>query len=141
MWDDNVAVSSSIGDMVGRQLGGLTPEQALVVDTLSLCEPLAVDVLCDLVCRHDLEAAEQMHLVTVERTGDTLMARLAHPLFGELRRATAGEMYLSRVRGQLAQRLAKETDPDAPATVRRHCSPGIRLAPDPTSSCGRHVSP
>jgi DNA-binding CsgD family transcriptional regulator/tetratricopeptide (TPR) repeat protein len=132
MWDENVAVSSSIGEMVCRQLGSLTPDQALVVDTLSLCEPLAVDVLCDLVCRHDLEAAEQMHLVTVERTGDTLMARLAHPLFGELRRATAGEMYLSRVRGQLAQRLAKDADPDAPATVRRALlTLESDLAPDP----------
>jgi len=132
MWDENVAVSSSIGDMVGRQLSGLTPEQALVVDTLSLCEPLAVDVLCDLVGRRDLEAAEQMHLVTVERTGNTLMARLAHPLFGEHRRATAGEMYLSRVRGQLAQRLAKDTDPDAPATVRRALlTLESDLAPDP----------
>ena len=31
MWDENVAVSSSIGDMVCRQLGGLTPEQALEI--------------------------------------------------------------------------------------------------------------
>ena len=119
MWDGDVAVSQSISDMVGRQLHELTPEVALVVDTLSQCEPLAVDVLCDLVGRRDLESAEQMHLVTIERTGDELMARLAHPLFGELRRAAAGEMYLSKIRGKLAQRLAKDTDADSQATVRR----------------------
>jgi ATP/maltotriose-dependent transcriptional regulator MalT len=132
MWDENVVVSSSIGDIVDRQLGRLTPEQALVVDTLSQCEPLAVDALCDLVGRRDLEAVEQMRLVTVERTGNTLLARLAHPLFGELRRATAGEIYLSRVRGQLALRLAKETDADMPATVRRALlTLESDLAPDP----------
>jgi DNA-binding CsgD family transcriptional regulator/tetratricopeptide (TPR) repeat protein len=132
MWDENVAVSPSLGDMVGRQLSRLTPELALVVDTLSQCEPLAVDVLCDLVGRRHLEAAEQMHLVTVERTGNTLMALLAHPLFGELRRATAGEMYLSRLRGRLAQRLAKDTDSDMPATVRRALlTLESDLAPDP----------
>ena len=60
MWDGDVAVSQSISDMVGRQLHELTPEVALVVDTLSQCEPLAVDVLCDLVGRGDLESAEQM---------------------------------------------------------------------------------
>lgn len=119
IWDEDVAVSPSIGDMVGRQLSRLTPGLALVVDTLSQCEPLAVDVLTDLVRRRDLEVAERMHLVTVERTGKTLMARLAHPLFGELRRATAGELHLSRMRGRLAQRLAKEADPDMHATVRR----------------------
>ncbi len=119
MWDDDVAVSQSISDMLGRQLGDLTPELALVVDTLSQCEPLAVDVLCDLVHRSDIEVAEQMHLITIERTGDKLMARLAHPLFGELRRATAGEMYLSKIRGKVAQRLAGDGDGDMRATVRR----------------------
>ena len=67
----------------------------------------------------DLEAAEQLHLVTVERVAGKLLARLAHPLFGELRRATAGEMYLSRIRGRLAQRLADDADRDMHATVRR----------------------
>ena len=119
MWDGDVAVSQSISDMVGRQLHELTPEVALVVDTLSQCEPLAVNVLCDLVGRGDLESAEQMNLVTIERSGGELMARLAHPLYGELRRAGAGEMYLSKIRGTLAQRLAKDADADSQATVRR----------------------
>jgi DNA-binding CsgD family transcriptional regulator len=119
MSDGDVAMSQSISDMVGRQLRELTPEVALVVDTLSQCEPLALDVLCDLVTRDDLEAAERMRLVTIERSGDALMGRLAHPLFGELRRAAAGEIYLSKIRGTLAQRLGKDPDADMQATVRR----------------------
>lgn len=119
MWDGDVAVSQSMSDMVGRQLRQLAPGVAFVVDTLSQCEPLAVDVLCDLVSRADLEAAEQMRLVTVERAGRELVARLGHPLFGELRRAAAGEMYLSKIRGRLAERLAADHDADPQATVRR----------------------
>ena len=119
MWDEDVAVSQNLRDIVGRQLGRLTPDLALVVDILSQCEPLDVDVLCDLVHRRDLESAEQLHLVTVERVAGTLSARLTHPLFGELRRATAGEMYLSRIRGRLARRLADDADRDMYATVRR----------------------
>jgi DNA-binding CsgD family transcriptional regulator/tetratricopeptide (TPR) repeat protein len=119
MWDERVAVSDSIAALVGRQLSRLTPDVALVVDTLSQYEPLPVDLLCDLVHRRDLEAAEQANVVTVERSGSKLIARLAHPLFGELRRAAASEMYLSRIRGKLAQRLAKEPDADVHATVRR----------------------
>lgn len=119
IWDDNVAVSASLSDTVACQMGRLDPQLALVVDTLSQCEPLAVDVLCDLVDRPDLAAAERMGLVSVERTGSGLMARLAHPLFGELRRAAAGEMYLSGIRGRLAMRLAQEVDADMQATVRR----------------------
>ena len=119
VWDGDVAVSQSISDMVGRQLRRLTPEVALVIDALSQCEPLAVDALCDLAARADLETAEQMRLVTVERSGGELVARLAHPLYGELRRSTVGEMYLSKLRGRLAERLAKDPDPDRQATVRR----------------------
>jgi DNA-binding CsgD family transcriptional regulator len=119
MWDGDVAVSASLSDTVGCQLSRLSKPLAMVVDMLSQCEPLAVDVLCDLVRRRDLAAAESQALVNVERTGAGLMARLAHPLFGELRRASAGEMYLSAIRGKLATRLAKERDADMQATVRR----------------------
>ena len=119
MSDGDVAVSQNISDMVGAQLDRLSPELTLVVDTLSQCEPLEADVLADLVRRQDIEVAEQMHLVTVERTAGKLMVRLAHPLFGELRRATAGEMHLSTIRGALARRLAKDVDGDIQSTVRR----------------------
>jgi DNA-binding CsgD family transcriptional regulator len=119
MWDRDVAVSPNIGEMVGRQLGRLTPELASVVDTLSQCEPIGLDVLCDLVGRPDVEVAERMRLVTVERSGAALSVRLAHPLFGEIRRATAGEMYLSSIRGRLAERLGRDDDRDMQDTVRR----------------------
>ncbi len=119
MWDGDVAVSRSLSDTVVRQMGRLNPRTASVVDTLSQCEPLPVDVLCDLVRRRDLTAAESIGMVSVERTGGGLMARLAHPLFGELRRASAGEMHLSTIRGRLATRLAEDADADMQATVRR----------------------
>ena len=119
MWDERVAVSQNITDMVGRHLGELSEGVELVVDTLSQCEPLAVDVLCTVADRTDLETAEQMRLVNVERSGNERMARLAHPLYGELRRASAGEMYLSRIRGKLAQGLGEKPDADMQSTVRR----------------------
>jgi DNA-binding CsgD family transcriptional regulator len=118
-WDGGVAVSQSMTDLVGSQLDRLSPELARVVDVLSQCEPLEADVLADLVGREQLEAADRLHLITVERTGGTLMARLAHPLFGELRRAAAGELHLSTVRGELAKRLSARADRDPQATVRR----------------------
>ncbi|OBF24013.1 LuxR family transcriptional regulator [Mycobacterium kubicae] len=132
MWDGDVAVSATLSDSVASQMGRLSPRVAVVIDTLSQCEPLAVDVLCGLVRRRDLKVAEEMGLVIVERTGDTLAARLAHPLFGELRRANAGEMYLSTIRGKLATRLAQDSEQDLQAIVRRgllHLESD--LAPDP----------
>ncbi len=119
VWDGDVAVSATLSDTLAHQMGRLSPAVAMVVDVLSQCEPLAVDVLCDLVPRRDLAAAESMGLVSVERTAAGLRARLAHPLFGELRRASAGEMHLSAIRGRLAARLADDEDADMQATVRR----------------------
>ncbi|OBI88670.1 LuxR C-terminal-related transcriptional regulator [Mycobacterium sp. 1245805.9] len=142
MWDGDVAVSPSLSDTVGRQLGRLDPEPALVIDMLSQCEPLAVDVLCDLVPRRDLAVAESMGLVSVERTAGGLMARLAHPLFGELRRASAGEMYLSSIRGRLASRLAKDADSDMQATVRRallHLESDLDPEPELYLEAARHA--
>jgi DNA-binding CsgD family transcriptional regulator len=119
MWDGDVAVTPNLSDMLGRQLSRMSPGVARVVDTLAQCEPLGVELLCDLMRRQDLESAEQMHLVTVERVGTERLARLTHPLFGELRRVTAGELYLSKIRGRLARRLGQEVDRDMRATVRR----------------------
>jgi DNA-binding NarL/FixJ family response regulator len=132
MWDGDLAVSPSITDMVGSHLDRLPPGPAMVVDLLSQCEPLDVDVLCDLVRREDLEAAETLRVVTVERDGTRLLVRLAHPLYGELRRATAGEMYLSGLRGRLVQRMSSDPDDDLRATVRRALLMlGSDLKPDP----------
>jgi len=132
IWDGGVAVSQSMSDLVGNQLDRLPPELALVVDTLSQCEPLDVGMLKDLVGREHLATAEQMHLISVERTAGALMARLAHPLYGELRRATAGEMYLSKVRGDLATRMAGQVDSDPQTTVRRALlTLESDLSPDP----------
>lgn len=119
MWDGDVAVSHNLSEMLSQQLGRVTPGVAQVLDTLSQCEPLSVEVLCDLVRRRDVVSAEQNSLILVERVGEERLVRLAHPLIGELRRATAGEMYLSGIRGRLAQRLSRESDRDIRATVRR----------------------
>jgi DNA-binding CsgD family transcriptional regulator len=119
IWEGDVAVSQSMSDLVGNELDRLEPEVALVVDTLSQYEPMDVDMLAEAVGREHLAMAEKMHLITIERTKGALMARLAHPLYGELRRCTAGEMYLSTVRGDLAKRLAGRADNDPQTTVRR----------------------
>lgn len=119
IWDGDVAVSQSMSDLLGDQLDRLPPDLARVVDMLSQCEPLDTDVLAGVVGREQVEKADALRLITVERTGGTLMARLAHPLYGELRRAAVSEMHLSRVRGELATQLAAAPDRDPQATVRR----------------------
>lgn len=135
MWDGDVAVSQNMNDLVGNQLDRLPDRLALVVDMLSLCEPLDVEVLLDLTGPQDLETAEKMNLVRVERSGSGLRVTLAHPIFGELRRAAAGEMYLSRLRGRLARRLGAgngaAVDEPQRTVLRAQLALDSDLPPDP----------
>ena len=135
IWEGDVAVSQNMNDLVGNRLDQLPPEQALVLDALSLCEPLELDILLGLAARQDVETAEQMHLIRVERVGGKMFASLAHPLFGELRRTAAGEMYLSALRGRLAELLgarqnAGDVDPQR-MVVRAKLALESDLPPDP----------
>ena len=134
LWDGDVAVSQSMNDLVGTRLHQLPSGQGLLLDALSQCEPLDLEVLRELVPAEDLEAAEQAHLIRVERVGGRLLVRLSHPLFGELRRDAAGEMYLSRLRGQLAELLGRlpgggEADPQR-IVVRAQLALDSTLPPD-----------
>ncbi len=100
-------------------MGRLSPRVAMVVDTLSQCEPLAVEVLCDVARRRDLAAAEQMGLVSIERTGARVDGQAGAPA---VRRAAPRQRRRAvsvGIRGRLATRLAEEGDADMQATVRR----------------------
>ena len=135
MWDGDVAMSQTMSALVGHRLDRLPAALAMVLDALSLCEPLDADVLTDLAGREAVEAAERMGLIRVERSASRLRATLAHPIFGEVRRASAGEMYLSRLRGRLARRLAEVTagpvDEPQRAVVRAKLMVDSDLPPDP----------
>ena len=74
---------------------------------VALAEPVTVPTLCTLTSPADVEQAEGRGLVRA----DGLVARLAHPLYGEVRRAVMGTLRARRLRGQVAQTLDAEPDP------------------------------
>jgi DNA-binding CsgD family transcriptional regulator len=78
-----------------------------VVDVVALAEPVAVASLLALTSAEGLEAAEHRGLVRI----DGSVARLAHPLYGEVRRAAMGNVRARRLRGRVAQTLNAGPDP------------------------------
>lgn len=68
-------------------------------------------------------------LVTVARDGDSWLARLTHPLYGEVVRARTGELRARRLRGRLAVALAE----GAPHKVLQRAVLAVdsELEPDP----------
>ena len=106
-WTSEPAISPELAGLLEDQIGGLAPGVQDVVDLVALAEPVAVPTLSTLTSPADLEQAENRGLV---RT-DGLVVRLAHPLYGEVRRAAMGTLRARRLRGQVAQTLAAVPDP------------------------------
>ena len=77
------------------------------MDLVALAEPIAVSTLSELASPADLEEAERRGLVRTDGT----VARLAHPLYGEVRRAAMGTLRARRLRGRVAVTLEPRPDP------------------------------
>ncbi|HET7668590.1 MAG TPA: helix-turn-helix transcriptional regulator, partial [Mycobacterium sp.] len=108
-WLPGSVVPSSVCELIEHQMGGLTDAVADAVDVLSVAEPLTLRMLVDIVGREAVEHAEHRGLIIVDGR-DEPVVRLAHPLYGEVRRLRAGSIRLRRLRGAVAARLAPDGD-------------------------------
>lgn len=106
-WTSEPAISPELAGLLEREIGGLPAGVQEVVDLVALAEPVAVPTLSALTSPADLEQAEDRGLVLI----DGLVARLAHPLYGEVRRAAMGTLRARRLRGRVAQTLDVAPDP------------------------------
>ncbi|WP_435591776.1 LuxR C-terminal-related transcriptional regulator [Nocardia sp. bgisy118] len=106
-------------DMVNARILTLSDDVRAVVDLLALSEPLPVDLLDAAVERGAVERAEDAGVVSVESGEDRWDARLAHPLFGEVRRAGMGRLRARRLRGEIAVALADKDFRHSGGQVRR----------------------
>ncbi len=122
-WTSEPAISPELADLLEREIGGLAAGVQDVVDLVALAEPVAVPTLSALTSPQDLEDAENRGLVRA----DGLVARLAHPLYGEVRRAAMGTLRARRLRGRVAQTLDPSVDPVPRAVLTLDSD----LAPDP----------
>jgi len=104
-WHDEPEISPELATIVGEQIGELGGDVRDVVDLVSLGEPLAVPALVDLTSSAAVEAAEGQGLVRLGHEHAGWTARLAHPMYGEVRRAAMGVQRARRLRGMLATRV------------------------------------
>ncbi|OBF26736.1 hypothetical protein A5724_30970 [Mycobacterium sp. ACS1612] len=115
-WLPGEVVPSSVCELIEHQIGDLTGVVADTIDVLSVAEPLSLSVLVDIVGHEPVEEAETRGLIKVGG-GDKPSVRLAHPLYGEVRRFRAGHIRMRRLRGTVASRL--KADGDARHILRR----------------------
>jgi DNA-binding CsgD family transcriptional regulator len=105
-WTGELAGATRLAELVATRLDTIAETARTTVELAAWGEPLPIGVLQRLVDRPAVQAAEQSGLLVLERSGRRVVARLAHPLHGEVLRAT---LPVSRVRS-VAERLAAAFD-------------------------------
>ncbi|MBC9225256.1 AAA family ATPase [Aeromicrobium sp. 636] len=106
-WMSEPTITPELADLLGLEIGALKLGVRDVLDVVTLAEPVDLATLAALTSTEDVEQAEQRRLIRV----DTSVARLAHPLYGEVRRSAMGTVRARRLRGLVARTLPVEPDP------------------------------
>lgn len=96
------SLPTTLTELISARIGLVPDVIADVVDALALVEPLSVVTLAAVTSAGAIEDAENIGIVTVDAIG----ARLAHPLYAEVRRDAMGEMRARRLRGELVRAMA-----------------------------------
>ncbi len=114
-------IAPGLVELVETRMGALPAAVSDVVDILAVAEPLDINVLTSITSPAAVEDAETRGLITLQtRNRDSIAVRLAHPLYGEVRRARAAQTRLRRLRGLISQSLVVPAgDEDVHSVVRR----------------------
>jgi len=113
VWDGQPALPPALAELLESTIGRAPSSVRRVLDALAVSEPLDVDILARVAGSAAVMEAESLGLVRVEAA----TVRLAHPMFGEVRRT--GSLSLRQLRGRIATELVREGDTDPRALVRR----------------------
>ncbi|WP_435121820.1 LuxR C-terminal-related transcriptional regulator [Amycolatopsis thermoflava] len=112
-------VTPGLVELVAARVGALPAAVREVVDVLAVNEPLGVGLLTGLTEPDAVEDAENRGIVRVDTDGRRVQARLAHPLYGEVRRAAMGRLRARRLRSRIATALSNTGARRADDVLRR----------------------
>jgi DNA-binding CsgD family transcriptional regulator len=101
-WKGGLAGATRLHELVHARLVTLGEPASAAVELVAWGEPLAGGVLERLIDQDAIQAAERSGLLTLERSRRRLLARLAHPLHGEVLRATLPVSRARAIAGRLA---------------------------------------
>ncbi len=119
-WTGDPVVPPGLIELVESRTGGLPEPVSDVIDVLAVGEPLDLRSLSRITGSTAVEEADRRGLITCESTDGYVFVRLAHPLYGEVRRRRAPVTTLRRLRGVVATELAtSDHRKDVHAVVRR----------------------
>ncbi len=131
-WLGDPVMPPGLVELIESRIGALPTPVSDVIDAVAVGEPIELTHLRHVADPAAIEEADIRALITLEPGAGGVQVRLAHPLYGEVRRRRAPATRLRRLRGLVAGELAASPDrDDIPVVVRRAAlSLGSDLAPD-----------
>ncbi|RJO76724.1 LuxR family transcriptional regulator [Nocardia panacis] len=99
------AVTSELAALLEDRVEQLPEPVLRVLELLTFCEPIDLDVLAGLAGEEAVEQAENRGVIRVVENSHQLIVRYNHPLFGEVIRRRLGIASARRLRGRLYSSL------------------------------------
>ena len=99
--------SPRLAELVSERIGALDTPTRDALDVVAVGEPIVLGMLDELLDHATLERLETTGLIVVGGSGDDAVARLAHPLFGDVVRAALPELRRRRLVRTLADVLER----------------------------------
>ena len=131
-WIGDPVVAPGLVELIESRIGDLPAPVADVIDALAVGEPIELAALTRITGPAAVEEADTRGLMTLETVAGAIEVRVAHPLYGEVRRERAAPTRLRRLRGLLAAELAASDDRDDVRLVVRRATLSLDsdLTPD-----------
>jgi DNA-binding CsgD family transcriptional regulator len=111
-WTGDPSLPPGLAELIESRIGELPAPVGAVVDTLAVAEPLELATLTRVTDAAAVEEADTRGLIALESAGGGIEVRMAHPLYGEVRRRNSPPTRLRRLRGRVAAELAGSRDGD-----------------------------
>ena len=109
-------------ELVESRIGALPNTVGAVIDALAIGEPIELTALQRITDPDAVEEADIRGLISLDQVGTRVEVRLAHPLYGEVRRKRAAPTRLRRLRGLVATELGAAEDRDDMRVVIRRAT-------------------
>jgi DNA-binding CsgD family transcriptional regulator len=111
-WIGEPVMPPGLVELIESRIGAVPTPVSDVIDVLAVAEPLEFGTLTRVTGATAVEEAEIHGLITLAPAGSGIEVRVAHPLYGEVRRRRAPRSRLRRLRGLVARELAASADRD-----------------------------
>ena len=131
-WIGDPIMPRGLVELIESRIGALPTAVGAVIDALAVGEPIELAALRRITDPDAVEEADTRGLITLEHLDTGIEVRVAHPLYGEVRKKRAAPTRLMRLRGLVATELAAAADRDDIRVVVRRATLSLDsdLTPD-----------